>query len=80
MDTPEAFDAVSRALLMTALYKRGLPEETIKQIRRGRQGKRLAPKYKWSYGVPKENDKGGFRRSAISAILFIIYLGDMMGI
>ena len=46
MDLSKAFGAINRTLLWTTLYKKGLPEEMIKQIRRGHIGTRLAPKYK----------------------------------
>ena len=50
----------------------------IRHIRRGREGARLAPKYKGRYGEPKENDIGVSQGSAISARIFIIYMGDVM--
>ena len=36
------------------------------------------PKQKGTYGTPGNNNIGVFRGSAISALLFIIYLDDMM--
>ena len=51
----------------------------IRHIRRGRQGTRLAPKYKGRYGEPKEDNIGVSQGSAISALLFIIYLGGVVG-
>ena len=50
----------------------------IRHIKRGHTGTRLAPTYKGKYGKLKENNIGVFQGSAISALLFIIYLGDMM--
>ena len=50
----------------------------IRHIRRGHQGTRLAPKYRGSYGEAKENNIGVSQGSEISALLFIIYLDDMM--
>ena len=49
MCRPKAFDTLNRTLLWATLYKKGLPVEMIKHIRRGRQGTRLAPKYKGVY-------------------------------
>ena len=78
MDLSKAFDAINRTLLWTTLYKKGLPEETINHIRRGHTGTRLAPKYKGRYGKLNGNNIGVFQGSEISALLFIIYLDDMM--
>ena len=50
----------------------------IKHIRRGHIGTRLAPKYKGRYAKLKENNLGVFHGSAISALLFVIYLDDVM--
>ena len=55
MDLPKAFGAINRAILWTTLYKKGIPEEMIKHIRRRHIGTRLAPKYKGRYG--KLNEK-----------------------
>ena len=48
-----------------------------KRIRRGHIGTRLSPKYKGRYGKLNGNI-GVSQGSAISALLFIIYLDDMM--
>ena len=50
----------------------------IRHIRRGHQGTTLAPKYKGKYGKASNNNIGVFQGAAISPILFIIYLDDMM--
>ena len=64
---------------MDNTLQKEIPEETIRRIRSGHTGTRLAPKYKGKYGKLNENNIGVFQGSAISALLFIIYLGDMMG-
>ena len=72
MGLSEAFDTVNRTLLWKTLYKKGLPEEMIRHIRRGHQGTRLAPKYKGRYGEPRENNIVVCQGSEISTMLFII--------
>ena len=79
MDLSKAFGAINRTLLWTTLYKKGIPEEMIKHIRRGHTGTKLAPKYKGKYGKLNESNIGVFQGSEISALLFIIYLDDVMG-
>ena len=78
MGLSKASGAINRTLLWTALYKKGIPEGMIKHIRRVHRGERLEPKYRGRYGDAKDNNIGVFRRSEISAILFIIYLGGAM--
>ena len=78
MGLSKAFGTINRTLLWTTLYKKGLPEEMIRHIRRGHLGTKLAPKYKGRYGKSNTNNIGVFQGSAISALLFIIYLDDMM--
>ena len=78
MDLPEAFGTINRTLLWTTLYKNGVPGEMIRHISRGHRGARHAPKYRGRYGEANENNIGFLQGSAISALLFIIYLGDMM--
>ena len=51
-------DAINRTQLWTILYKKGLPGEKIKHIRRGHQRTRLSPKYKGGYGEPMGNNIG----------------------
>jgi len=50
----------------------------IKNIRHGHQDTKLSPKYKGKYGTPSGNNIGVFQGSAISVLLFIIYMGDMV--
>ena len=56
MGLSKAFDTINRTLLWATLYKKGLPEETIRHIRRGHQWAKLAPKYRGRYGDVKENN------------------------
>ena len=72
-------DAINRTPLWTTLYKIGIPIDMIKHIRQGHRDTKLAPKYKGHYGAPSSNNIGVFRESAISALLFIIRMEDMMG-
>ena len=78
MGLSKAFGAIIRTLLWATLYREGLPIETIKHIRSGQQGTKLAPKYKWEYGELTENNIVVFQGSSISAQLFIIYMDDVM--
>ena len=78
MELLKATDAINRTLLCTTLYKKELPEETIMRIRRGHQGTRLSPQYRWRYGETKGGNIGVFQGSEISASCFIIYLDGMM--
>ena len=78
MDLSKAFDTINRTILWTTLYKKGIPEEMIRHIRRGHQGTTLAPKYKGKYGNTSDNNIGVFQGAAISPLMFIIYLDDMM--
>ena len=65
---------------MDSTVQKGVPvEEMIRRVRRGHRRTRLAPKYRARYGEAKENNIGVFQGSSISALLFIIYLDDMMG-
>ena len=58
MDLSKAFGTINRTLLWTTLYKKGIPEEMIRRVRRGHTGTRLAPKYKGRYGKLNENNIG----------------------
>ena len=62
------------------LYRQGLPWETIKQYRMGHIGTGLCAKHDGITGKEIYNDKGVFRRSPISALLFAIYFGDVVKI
>ena len=78
VDLSKAFDTINRTLLWTTLYKKGIPEEMIKHIRRGHTGTKLAPKYKRRYEKLNENNIGVSQGSEISPLLSIIYLDDVM--
>jgi len=78
MDLTKAFDTVNRTLLWTALYRKGLPLKMIQNIRNGHQNTTLMAKDKNQYGGKIKNNIGVFQGSAISALLFIIYLDDVM--
>jgi len=78
MDLSKAFDRINRTQLWATLYKKGLPEKTTLQIREGRKNTQLCTKYQGKYGELQENNIGVFQGSAISALLFIIYLDDVM--
>jgi len=78
MDLSQAFGAVNRTILWGALYKKVLPIKTILNIRRRRNKTTLQAKRKKQYGKI-HNEIGSPQGSAISALLFIIYLKDMMG-
>jgi len=78
MDLSKAFDTVNRTVMWTTLYKKGIPIQTIQQIWRGRQNTQLMAKSHNQYGAKVENNVGVFQGSAMSALLFIIYLDDMM--
>ena len=78
MDLTKAFGCVNRKILWTTLYKAGLPIQLIKHIRQGNQNTVLRCKDNRTYGAPIQNNVGVFQGSALSAILFIIYLDDMV--
>ena len=70
--------AINRTLLWATLYKKGIPGEMAKQIRRGHVGTKLAPEHKGRYGKLNDNNIGVLQGSAISAIRFVIYLDDVI--
>ena len=74
-------DTVSRALLRAAILNTGLPITTIKRIRRARDYEThgQAGKQGVKYEESVENDVWGPRCSAVSAMLFIIYVDGVMG-
>jgi len=78
MGLAKAFDAISRTQLWTTLYKKGIPVENITQIRQGRLKTTLCGKHRGRYGEEQQNNVGVFQGSAISALMFIIYIDDMM--
>jgi len=78
MDLSRAFDTINRTQLWTALYKKELPLGTIIQIREGRKNTKLCAEHQGEYGKLRKNNVGVFRGSEISALMFVIYLDDMM--
>ena len=78
MDLSKAVDTINRTLLRTTLYKKGIPIEMTNHIRQGHHGTKLPPKYKGRYGAPSPNNIGVSQGSAISALLFIIYMDEVM--
>ena len=78
MNLSKAFDCVNRTTLWTTLYKAGLPMQAIQNTQQGHQGAKLQRNDSGTYGAPEQNNVGVFQGSALSSILFIIYLGDMM--
>jgi len=78
MDLSKAFDKVNRAILWATLYKKGPPIQTIQHIRRGRNKTTLQAKYCQQYGNKIQNNFGVSQGSETSALLFIVYLQDMM--
>ena len=79
MGLSKAFGAINRTKLWTTLYKKGLPLETISNIRKGHQNPpMICAKYQVAYGKECENNVWVFQFSAICALMFTIYLGDMM--
>ena len=78
MDIAKAFGDVNRVLLWATLYKCGIPITAIQHIRGGLPKTILRHKENRTYGTPITNNVGVFQGSAISALLFIIYLDDVM--
>ena len=78
MGLSKAFGKVNRTILWTTLYKKGPPIQTIQHIRRRHNKTTLQAKYSQQYGSKIQNNVGVFQGAATSALLFIIYLQDMM--
>jgi len=78
MDLTKAFGAVNRNILWTTLCEKGAPIQTILHVKRGHRKTTLQAKYNRTYGEKTENNIGVFQGSAISALLFTIYLQDTM--
>ena len=78
MGLSKAFGSVNRRILWETLYKTGLPIPTIKHIMHGHQSTTPRCNDNGTYGTPVINNVGVFQGSALSALLFIIYLEDMM--
>ena len=78
LDLSKAFDTINRELLWAALYRKGLPIGLIKTLRIGHENTTLRVKINGDLGRNIENNTGVFQGSPLSALLFIIYLDDMM--
>ena len=78
MDLFKAFGCANRGTLWAALCKEGLPTQAIQNIRQGHQDAKLQRKGAVTYGEPIRNNVGVSQESAISALLFVIYLDDAM--
>lgn len=78
MDLSKAFDTVNRKLLWTALYKKGIPLQMIQMIKEGRKHTALKAKCERQLSEPVATNIGAFQGAPLSALLFIIYLDDMM--
>jgi len=78
MDLSKAFDTVNRDLLWTALYRKGIPLDLILATRKSHENTRLKVKLNGELGPNVTNNCGVFQGSPLSALLFIIYLDDMM--
>ena len=78
LDLSKAFDTINRKLLWTALYRKGLPVQLIQTLRKGHENTKLRVKNCGNLGDHIKNNVGVFQGSPLSALLFIIYLDDMM--
>ena len=78
IDLSKALGCVDRELLRTTLFRTGAPTNTIQHIRHGHQITTLRCKDNGKYGAQVKNNVGVFQGSALSALLFIIYLGETM--
>jgi len=78
MGLSKAFDRINRTQLWTTLNRKGLHGEIIKQIREGHKNTHLCTKYQGRYGQPQANNVGVFQGFGICALMFIIYLDDVM--
>ena len=78
LDLSKAFDTTSREILRNVLYGKGLPSNIIKIIRMGHMGPCLRAKI-MENRAKTGNDKGVFTGVPLSACIFIIYAGSMMG-
>jgi len=78
MDLSKAFDCVDRKLLWGTMYKIGIPIKMMLHIKEGHQKTTLRSKDNGKYGRPIKNNIGVFQGASLSALLFAIYLEDMM--
>ena len=77
MGLSEAFDTINRTIIWKTMYKKAIPTDMAKHIRRGQQGKTTTQIKRKIWRTAREN-VGVFQGSAISALLFIIYMDDVM--
>ena len=77
MDLTKAFDTANRTMLWETLYTKGLTIDQILHKGRGHRKPQLMIERQFRYGPLVGNNIGVFRGSAISDVLFIIYLDDM---
>ena len=78
MNPPEACDCVNRITLWATLYKAGLPTQEIQNIGQGRRITKLQRNDAGTYGGPIRSKVGASQGYALSALLFKIYLEDMI--
>ena len=77
MGLSRAFDAINRTQLWAAIYKKGIPLYNIPHIRKGHHNTNLCAKHRGRYDPQIKNNIGVSQGSAVSALLFIIYLDDV---
>ena len=77
MDLANAFGKVNRKILWGKLYREGLPTQTIYRIKQGHQNTTLRYKDNGEDGPAIQNNIVAPQGSALSALLFIIYIDDM---
>merc|ERR1712112_55555 len=78
MGISRSFGTINRTQISASLYKKGLPLETSLQIRQCRKETALCAKHQGRYGRLQRGSVGVSQDSALSALLFIIYLDGMM--
>jgi len=62
MDLSKAFGAINRTQLWTTIYKKGIPMETISQIRKGRKNTMLSAEHQGTYGEDRKKQCRGLPR------------------
>jgi len=78
MGLSKAFDIVSRLILRTTIFTTGHPLKIAQRIAARLQKTTLRCKDNSTYGPPVFNNIGVFQGSALIALLFAIYLDDVM--
>jgi hypothetical protein len=78
LDLSKAFDRTNRDLLYSILLRTGLPIETVRLIAHTHTNTILYPRERNLIGKPTKTNVGVFQGSPLSALLFIIYVGEMM--